>query len=127
MFGEDVALAVIGANPYSCQLTIFCEIINTFLTFGYLDLWKQNLKKMIFKKKFITSIEGKKHEILSDDTYTSLEQCFYDEDFAESQAYIYKCVFFFEFEKTFCVNLWNGSYQFDTIEEMMNFIDTIEL
>ena len=85
------------------------------------------MKNEIFKLNEITSIEGNKHKILSDETYKTLEQSFYDEDFCESQSYIYKYVFFFEHKGTYCVNLWNGSHQFNTIEEMTNFIDTVEL
>ncbi len=81
----------------------------------------------IFKLNVITSIEGNKHYVLSDDTFENLKQSFYDDDFTESQTYIYKSVLFFEHENTYCVNLWNGSHQFNTIEEMINFINDVEL
>ena len=85
------------------------------------------MTQTILKENIVTSIEGNKHKVLSDETYSALDSCFYDEDFLESKSYIYKCVFFFEFENTFCVNLWNESKQFETLEEMISYIDSIEL
>ena len=93
----------------------------------FVETKPQKMKNEIFKENLITSIEGNKHKVISDDTYLALDKSFFDEDFLASQSYIYKYVFFFEYQNTYCVNLWNGSYQFNTIEEMMKFIDKVKL